>query len=172
MNLTGSVTLNPGTYCGNIQITSNADVELNPGVYVFDAISVQIAGGAKIRGDGVTFYYTSDSRAGHNLTIAGGAKVELSAPTSGEYQGILFYADPDASPNASHSFGGGSTMNLKGVIYAPSQTFDFNGGASADGLQVMLLARKIEMHGNSFVSITSDWDIPLPKQFQGARLVQ
>jgi hypothetical protein len=36
----------------------------------------------------------------------------LSAQTTGDYAGILFYGDPNASPDTKHGISGGSNMVL------------------------------------------------------------
>jgi hypothetical protein len=90
-------TLNPGTYCGGLNIASspNTTVTLNPGLYV-------ITGGAqwynsKITGTGVTLYFTSGGGGtDYKFNISGGSVVTISAPTAssnGSIAGILVFAD-------------------------------------------------------------------------------
>jgi hypothetical protein len=56
-----SATLNPGTYCNGIKLTSKANVTFNPGVYIIDRGSFDIGGQSTITGTGVTIILTSST---------------------------------------------------------------------------------------------------------------
>ena len=62
-----SVTLNPGVYCGGIQIANGAQVFLNPGVYVIKDGPLIVSGNAFLEGVNVGFYLTG-SKAKVNFT--------------------------------------------------------------------------------------------------------
>jgi acetyltransferase-like isoleucine patch superfamily enzyme len=156
----GNVTLNPGTYCG-MDIQAGANVILNPGVYILDGNSksggnFDIAGGGTITGTGVSIVLTTSgtafSKVG-DIVINGGSTVNLTAPdaTTGlASQGIVFWQDSRKPDDGKDNFNGGSTMNLTGAIYLPSQTVSFNGGNTAGGTGcTQIVASIIVFSGNS-----------------------
>jgi hypothetical protein len=153
----GPVTLSPGTYC-SLVTTAGASVTLNPGVYMLDGGDFNIAGNSTITGTGgVTIILTTSSTdptkiltSIGNITINGGSTVNLVAPTSGPYSGMAFWQDGRASDSGKDNFNGGSTMNITGAIYLPSQTVDFNGGNTTGGSAcTQIVASIIIFTGNS-----------------------
>ena len=103
---------------------------------------------------GVTIVLTSAGAASTigNIDIKGGATVNIKAPTTAQNAqtaGIAFWIDKRASDNG-NSFNGGSTMNITGAIYLPSQSVTFNGGNSTGGaVCTQLIANEITFTGNS-----------------------
>jgi hypothetical protein len=98
-------------------------------------------------GTDVNFYFTENGGVNDGLDIQGGATVTLSAPTTGPLPGILLYQDRNTGGNITHKFTGGSTMQLDGLIYAPSTNVEFAGGTSADSSSVMIIADTVEFKG-------------------------
>jgi uncharacterized membrane protein len=90
-----------GTACYkgmNIKVT----VTFAPGLYVIDGGSVSLGSQAVVNGTGVTFILTSATAASNSSSVAtldmnGGARVNLTATTSGTYAGLLFYQDRRAA---------------------------------------------------------------------------
>jgi Flp pilus assembly protein TadG len=99
-------------------------VTINPGVYVVTG-SLTFESGTIPGGDGVTFYLTGNGQ----LTIDNGASFNLSAPTSGTYDGILFYQDRSDSKSA--SIQGGASESLKGILYFPDAALSIGNGSSS-----------------------------------------
>lgn len=152
-------TIPSGSYCGGISIGNSAVVNFSGGNYVV-AKGIQIGGNAtvtfaagtyilqgggfsagnsaQVTGSGVLFYLTGDTNFPYGpVTISGNANVQLVAPTSGTYTGILFYQDSSAngatsanSGNAS-SFGGSSSSYFQGALYFPTTGITYGGGSSA-----------------------------------------
>ena len=92
----GKQTINPGIY-SQIKVSgSSASLTLNPGVYVITGGGLSVSSAASITGNGVMIY-----NAGSTYPTAGGTyggialsttgTVNLSAPTTGAYAGILFF---------------------------------------------------------------------------------
>ena len=127
----GSV-YSPGKYCGGLSINSTAT--LQPGVYVIDGGTLKLNASADISGTGVTFYLTN----GATLSFNGNATLDLTAPTSGTYAGVLMFGDRTQS-YATNTINGNSYSNLTGAIYFPSQDVRFLGnfGGSNGCLQVV-----------------------------------
>lgn len=107
LQISGSVTLNPGVYCGGIEFKAGSNVTLNAGTYILAAstasngtsLGLTIDDGATVTGtSGVTFYNTQGGQSGSagavTLACPSSGNINLVAPTSGSYKGILFYQDP------------------------------------------------------------------------------
>lgn len=149
----GDGTLDPGVYCGDIRINTNGTVHFNAGQYVLKDASVTINGQATVSGAEVSFYLTPETAASTSIAIAGGADVTLSAPTSGEMTGILFYQDRLAEAGGTHSFTGGADTHLTGILYFPNQAVKFAGGSEMEGSSTIIVADTIEFSGNSEIEL-------------------
>lgn len=147
------VTLSPGVYCNGIKASGNAQITLQPGTYVLNGGGLQISSSfITLNGSGVTLYNTSSGYAFAPITIVGNATVNLSAPTSGDYQGILMYQDRSITSSAASAIGGGSTESFSGTIYMPTATLDFAGGSSTNSLTMALVVNDIDIVGNSYLA--------------------
>lgn len=151
VNAGETLTLSPGVYCNDIKIVSDGRVEFLPGVYILDRAGLNISAQATVTGNGVTFYLSENNNTSNNISIAGGASVQLSAPTDGDLAGVLFYQDRNSSSSITHNLTGGSTMDLDGILYFPNNDLTFSGGAALDASSSMLIANSVTFTGNSFV---------------------
>lgn len=148
-------TLTPGVYCGGLRANAGAVVDLEPGVYILAGGEFHINGGATVRGTDVTFLLTDDTSGDFTtVNIAGGANMELSAPASGNWAGILFYQDRDApsyqgSNVVTNTFTGGADMSLEGAVYFPSQAIEFTGNANVGSQCLQLVGKQVIMTGAS-----------------------
>ncbi|GAA4641733.1 pilus assembly protein TadG-related protein [Pontixanthobacter gangjinensis] len=156
-----STTINPAT-SGNcflgLQITGGTTT-LMPGVYLIGEKGISIAAGATLKGTGVTLIFTStaspfnDRKVG-TFDAAGGATVQLSAPTTGTYAGVLMYQDPRTPDTARNYLNvtGNSSSSFQGSIYAPSVGVKFTGNSSmvTDCLQIVALYAAFE--GNTDIT--------------------
>ena len=168
VEVTSPTTLNPGNYCGGLKI--EADVTFTPGEYVMDGEGLQIQGYSVVTGDEVSFYFP-DTVTGYDqpgptapqsLYIAGTTDVQLSAPTSGDYQGVLFHHDPNVDPNIQLVLEGGADMELEGIIYAKNNHLRFAGGSEGVDGWVVLAVDTLEFSGNSNISgAATPMDLPL-----------
>ena len=146
-----TVTLSPGVYCNDISIVADGNIDFLPGVYILDRAGLNIGAQATVSGTGVSFYLSENNHTNDNVSIAGGATVQLSAPTDGEMAGVLFYQDRNSSSSITHKLTGGSTMDLDGILYFPNNDLTFSGGATLDASSSMLVADSITFTGNSYV---------------------
>ena len=84
----------PGTTYSGITLNSGT-TNFPSGVYVISGGSFTVTGSATITGTGVTFYFTNNA----TISVSGGGSLQLTAPTTGPYAGILFFQDPnDTNP--------------------------------------------------------------------------
>ena len=157
----GSATLNPGTYCGGIEVKSGADVSLNQGLYVL------LGGGLNIQnngttltslGTGVTFLNTWDATHAYSrIDIQSGTVVNLSADTNGPLPGVLFYQDPTVTGSAgllagnANNFQSGAGSTLTGTLYFPTQDVELHSGSTTT-ITGGIVARRIWIHNNTTVN--------------------
>jgi Flp pilus assembly protein TadG len=167
VTVSSATTLSPGNYCGGLRIT--ADVDFSPGEYVMGGEGLQIQGNSVVTGDEVSFYFP-DTVTGYDpgpggprsLYIAGTTDLQLSAPTTGDYQGVLFYQDQNIDPDLEIVLQGGADMDLEGVIYAINNHMRFAGGSDGIDGWVVIVVDTIEFTGNSNISgASTPMDLPL-----------
>jgi hypothetical protein len=143
--------LTPGTYCGGISVSGKADVHFEPGEYVIAGNasgpgSLHVTGNhAIVEGADVTVYTDGDS----TIQIGGNGEVDLAAPTTGNYAGILFFGDPDADPATSHTVTGNGDMLYEGYMYFRTAELKVNGNGNGESsAYVGAVARSIRFGGN------------------------
>ncbi len=175
----------PGTYCsiGTQQVTytnpdtgfsrvvvvpipsiriTGGNVTFAPGVYTL-ASGMSISGSANVTGSEVTFYNTTAGnpslrRFWGEFTVTGTPNVTLSAPTSGPYEGMLFWEDeraPDRRP--SHNISGDATLDLGGALYFKETLLTWGGNTSGADW-TMIVADKIRTVGAAVVHADPDWN--------------
>ena len=164
INVNQTVTLNPGCF-GNM--TLNGTVTLNPGVYVLDGGNLSIGAQAVVSCDGCTFVLSSRTAATNpssigNVNMNGGAEVDLAAPDSGTYKGLVIYQDRRAvsgtNANQQNFINGNSSSSFEGAFYFPSQTTTFNGTAGMTTTCMQLVAYTVNFSGNMNIQNSCDDD--------------
>ncbi len=157
----GSVTLSPGVY-GSISLGGNSSITLtlSPGTYIFTG-SVNTNGGSALLGTGVTLYFAcpkattpfyqacASGQSGGSLSIAGGNDFQLTAPTSGTYQGVVIFYDRNNIAPMSLAGNGGAAAT--GTIYAKSSTVSISGNGSS--YNSLIVADKLDINGNGATTI-------------------
>ena len=169
INITGNATLYAdGAYCGGITINSGATVSFQPGTYVLTSMNggstrspggLTINLGTNVTGTGVTFYNQGPSGGilfnAPSLSLAG---VNLVAPTSGTYAGILFF-QPATNTSPANLYGSAlyNTV-LQGAYYFPGATvnFCFNGPVNYNILVANRISFSLLTFG--FTSVTSGFN--------------
>jgi hypothetical protein len=111
-----------------------------------------------VQGDGVTIYNTgtaSGSSGYRGINITGGSTVQLTAPTSGTYQGILFFEDPNVSISTglaqTSSVSGTSSSYFTGAMYFPTTKLIYSGGSTL-AAYTTIVAYKLEVSGPSTIN--------------------
>lgn len=147
-------TLYPGTYCGGLTIQGDATLE--PGVYVIEDGSLTVNAQAVLSGKGVTFYITG-SKGG--FTINGGASIDLHAPSSGTYGGVVIYQDPlsvgSGGKKIENTLNGGADSIINGGIYTPTQGIKITGssGFGQKSAYMPVIADTISVTGSADVGV-------------------
>jgi Flp pilus assembly protein TadG len=151
---TDNTTLPAGCYKG---MDIKGTLSLEAGIYYIDGDSFSVGSTATVTGTGVTIILTSSNAATQPQSIAtldvnGGATIQLSAPTSGTYHGVLFYQDRRALDTSVNKLNGNATSTLQGAIYFPSQELDFSGTTGMTTTCIQLVALRLTFIGNTTVS--------------------
>lgn len=168
--LGGNITFNPGVYCGGINITAAiaSNITFNPGTYILKdktgllgftqgGLNITLNELSSITGTGVTFYNEGPA-GGFSVTepVTGGSlvslsNISLSAPTSGDYSGILFFQAHGVSSTAVFLANLLQNSRLEGAIYIPDG--DVSYGVSAISSAYNILVAK-DIHLNVAVAST------------------
>jgi Flp pilus assembly protein TadG len=149
-----TVTISPGTYCNGIQLNAGAVVTMNPGVYIIDRGSLQMAGGSTLQGTGVTIILTSSTGSNYaDATINGGATLAITAPSTGPTAGIAIFGDRNMPTGTTFKFNGGDTQVIGGAVYVPHGTLQYAGGNNADTNCTQVIGDTVTFVGNSLLKI-------------------
>jgi len=156
----GTTTLTPNNYCGDLTL-SNKNVTFAAGTYVIDGGDLKISSNSVVSGDGVTFIFTAANPEDvGTIDFTANSEINLTAPNSGDYAGVLVFEDPSAAQAQSsgvqykHVVLGGADTHLKGAIYARNREIEFTGGSSAASQCLYLVGRKVTITGS--VTINND----------------
>ena len=156
-----TTTLSPGCYSG---MDLKGTVTLSPGVYYIDGSSLSFGSQANVTGNGVTFILTSATAATSPSSIAqidmnGGATLNLTAPSTGPFTGVLVYQHRNA-PLTSQHINGNSSSRIDGAFYMPATELTFNGNAGMEVQCLRLVARRVNFSGNSNLTNTCPANSP------------
>jgi Flp pilus assembly protein TadG len=142
--------LQPGVYCGGIQVSGNNPVTFASGVYILEGGLKVTAKNATISGTDVMFYNTQSAGYSYGeIALSGSTTVHLSAPTTGQYPGILFFQDRSIPTGAKGStITGSSGSTFDGAIYFPTTAVSYSGSSSSDGYTI-IVGYDVWVGGNS-----------------------
>jgi Flp pilus assembly protein TadG len=175
----GSHTLNPGNYCGDILISGTARVKLQPGAYALQGV-LRVEGDAELVGERVGLYLWggagSTSRPA-SFHFTDNAFIDLSAPETGPMAGVLIWegvnnaiADMKKSggDHNFHRISSARAKRLNGTIYLPGGRLLINAPvtiAEESDFTVLLVSRLDLQRGPNLV-LNSDYArsrVPVPK---------
>ncbi len=129
------------------EIDIKNEIELEPGVYVFDGTELEFGNGGFIAGDDVTLIFMNDAEIDN---VNGGNGFDIAAPSTGDYAGIAIYADRNSMPLNTWKFAGNSDMSILGAIYTPTLDLEYTGGAGTNATEcTQLVANRVSFIGNS-----------------------
>lgn len=108
-------------------------------------ISVQ----GQLVGASVTVVMTSPSGAAGSVKVTSAdAELDLAAPTSGPYEGLLFYRDRRAG-YADIKITGNSSLKLSGALYFPTADLSVSGNSDSSFNCLQMIGRKLSFSGGS-----------------------
>ncbi|MER0238400.1 pilus assembly protein TadG-related protein [Fulvimarina sp. MAC8] len=129
-------------FCDGLAI--KGPVKLEPGLYIVENGDVTMNGGASIEGSGVTIYLTNNAR----MKLTGNGDVNLSAPTSGPYSGLLVFGGRDQT-GIEHKIAGTTDSVMQGAIYLPASDVEYRGNSALSDACTQIIANTIDFNGNS-----------------------
>ena len=145
-------TIQPGTYNGGFTLNSGANVTMAPGVYCINGGSLTVNGSATLNGAGVTIYFTGSNNNWATAKFAGGASVNLTAPT-GTPPGVVLFGDRNMPVGTSFNLIGGNTQTLSGVVYLPQAQMAFSGNSSSFNGCTQIISDTIQVYGSSGLAV-------------------
>jgi hypothetical protein len=167
MNISKSVTLQPGVYKGGISITGGT-VTLSPGIYYIEGGGLTINGNSSTNvtdnGQGVLIFNgesnggTSNPSSVGQFSITGNGNLTITPMSSGPWQGISFMQDRGAT--AALNLAGNGTTNIGGLVYAPSANTTLAGNGVIDG-STSFITNQLAVTGNGNFT-TPTIKVPLP----------
>jgi hypothetical protein len=171
----GDHVLNPGVYCGGLELKPHAAASFMPGVYIIKDGPLRLQAGSVGTGAGVVFFFTGSNS---TLQINGGASVNFTAPSDGELGGFLFVQDRTSSVGLTTVIQGGGNVRVNGVLYMPTQVVDIggNGDLNLKSEMFAMVADRFTLRGTGALSLKVDYQsagLPdvAPHTPLGARLV-
>jgi hypothetical protein len=151
-------TLNPGVYCGGLEILGNANVTLNPGTYIISGgKGLFVDSNSTVTGNGVTFYLTNSAV----VQFLSNTRFSLSAPQQGAttgIPGILFFEDRNNPTGLTHRIDSNSSLQiLDGAFYFSKNTLriDSNSTLSSQSSCMIMIARHIRFDSNAINLMTN-----------------
>jgi Flp pilus assembly protein TadG len=139
----------------------NGNVTLGNATYVIDSGDISIGAQANVSCSGCTFVLTNSNSGTSgiqigNLNINGGAHLDLTAPTSGDFDNILFYQDRRAASGSSQTnqVNGNSGSIFAGAFYFPTRALDINGTSDLTFNCGQFVARTVNFSGNGSITNT------------------
>jgi hypothetical protein len=146
-----SATIDPGKYC-SITVSSNAVLTMNPGEYYIETGNFSISGNASLSATEVLIYVEQG-----NFTMSGNGNFNVTAPSSGPYQGMMVFMD---QANVSTiTISGNSVVNTTGTIYGAMAAMTLSGNGSGTVLNAQAIVNTLAISGNASMSLTYDADL-------------
>jgi Flp pilus assembly protein TadG len=171
-------------FCGDVQLsntTTSLDKHGNPVTTTqCDAGTVTLAAGtvlviengvldlcgATLAGTGVTIVFTGPSISGFSpnhfptdIGVNSGGALNISAPTSGTWNGFAIYQDPNLTSGINITSAGNSpTWGVAGLVYAPHSLITISGSVGSSGSCIGILADTITINGTGNVIESSTCD--------------
>jgi Flp pilus assembly protein TadG len=153
----GTFTLKPGVYCGDLVLKPQANVTFEPGIYVIKDGYFEIQGQASAAGDGVVFFFKGSNT---RLIVRGGGNIDFKAPAMGDLAGFVL-VDRLWGSNATINetvIQGGGRVKIEGILYAPQWRVNIsgNGDVNQEANYLAMIADHFYMEGNGKLYIRSD----------------
>jgi large repetitive protein len=145
-----SQTIDPGVYT-QIKVSGNAILTMRPGVYIITGGGLSVSGNAAVAGSGVTIYNAGSNFPAPGISLSGNGAINLTAPTTGTYAGVLIFQARDNTRALALS--GNADMEMRGIVYAPSAMLTISGNG---GLSLPMIVDSLTLSGNAASTMSAD----------------
>lgn len=153
---------------GTWNITSGQTVDLSPGAYwltgdfgIQSNATLKCSGCDNAAGVGVTIILTELSNKVGAISVAASAMLNLNAPSSGQFGGLVIIQDSNGLPvgttyTSLHStIGGAPGATVNGLVYFPNSSVTFHGTPSGTGPRcLVLVASAVDIDAASSLDTT------------------
>lgn len=119
--------------------------DLESGIYCING-DFRVNGNHTLRGENVVLYVEHGS-----VHFNGGATIELSAPGSGPFKGLLLYLPIDNQKTV--VLNGNSKSQIRGTILAPGSLIRITGMDSSYGFHSQIIGYRVELDGDSVLIV-------------------
>ncbi|MCB2114100.1 MAG: pilus assembly protein [Parvularculaceae bacterium] len=156
--------IEPGVYCGGLEIKGLADVHAAPGVYIMKDGPLRVDAGARLYGRNVGFFLEGDNSV---FDFRINSIINLTAPKTGLMAGLLFWESAAATPNRLHTISSDNARELLGTFYLPRGVLNVNTvqPLADTSAYTAIIARKLNLNGRPQLVLNADYDatdIPTP----------
>lgn len=147
-------TLQPGVYCDGLEIKGNANITFAPGEYIIKGKKFFVDSNSSIQGTDVGFYLTGKDAV---VEFNSNSQIDLSAPTSGDMKGMIFFQD--RAYGGQHKWDSNNVSNLNGAIYFPSGELEMNSNTEINtpSTCTQIIAYRILFDSNSGLDMGADF---------------
>ena len=167
----GTITINPGVYCGGMNISGSAVVNVLPGEYIIKDGPLLVTGNATLKGKDVGFFLTGTLGLLH---FRSNAMIDLAGREKGPMAGMLFFDDPkQLGLLRIHSVSAARAVNLTGTIYLPNGSLIVDPAAKvgeASAYTAIVAKRLVVQNGPTLVLNTNykQTTVPVPEGIRAA----
>jgi Flp pilus assembly protein TadG len=157
-------TLSPGNYSGTFP--PSGVTQLQSGIYCITSGNFRLNAGDELNGSGVVIRVDNG-----DVRWNGGATINLSAPTTGPFAGLLLYL-PEGNDNEV-VINGNSSSTFTGTILAPSASVAIDGTGGVTGLNSQVIGYTVNLTGttNTFINYNAGQNYQAPEN-PAVQLVQ
>jgi hypothetical protein len=159
ITVTGASASSPTTVCyKDITLSSGQTASFTDAIVILNGGDLTANAGSTLTCLRCTFVLTTDatnitSNSIGKVTFNGGATINLTAPTTGTYSGLVIYKDRRAlNCNNCNKIDGNSSSYLEGGIYIPTQEVQFSGNSGMNTNCVQMVAWQLTFTGNTTIT--------------------
>jgi hypothetical protein len=161
---TQTLTLSPGVYMGGIQVTGQASLIMQPGIYYMKGGGFAFSGSGSLTANGVMIFNAPQSNS-DVISINGTGSVSLTPPTTGIYTGISLFQERSSTNTVSVSGNGGQTMS--GTFYVAGGTLNVAGNGANNVIGAQYISDLLTVNGNG--NFVVNWQ---PDQIARVRILK
>lgn len=153
IDIGGTTTLEPGVYCGGVNIKKGTVELVDGGLYVFRDGPLYVQAHGTLKGEEVAILFDGDDTT--RLITQAGADIITSARTTGSFRGLAFAQHPSSVPANENLVIGGGDIDINGIMYFPKQPLKVtgNGEIGTNAAQFAIIADTISIEGNGQLKI-------------------